>query len=85
LFQLASKLKINICNVETNGDRLNTPSMSTPGPSAKSEKFIADEFFRLVKKGRKHLVLEEVLRFQAKGATIPVDLCHLGILWVLDR
>ncbi len=59
--------------------------MSTPGPSAKSEKFVAEEFFRLLKKGRKHLVLEEVLRFQAKGATIPVDLCHLGILWVLDR
>ena len=59
--------------------------MTTPGPSAKSEKFVSEEYFRLLKKGRKHLVLEEVLRFQAKGATIPVDLCHLGVLWVLDR
>jgi len=59
--------------------------MSTPGPSSKLEKFIAEEFSRLLQKGRKHLVLEEVLRFKAKSATIPVDLCHLGILWVLDR
>jgi hypothetical protein len=59
--------------------------MSTPGPFAKSDKFLENEFSRLLNKGRKHLVLEEVLRFQAKGATLPVDLCHLGILWVLDR
>lgn len=63
--------------------------MGTPSTGwVKSEQFIEAEFRRLVKKGRKHLVLEEILRFQAKGkggATIPVDLCHLGVLWVLDR
>lgn len=62
--------------------------MSAPSASgfAKTEKFIDEEFRRLLlKKGRSYLVLEEILRFQAKGATIPVDLCHLGVLWVLDR
>ena len=58
--------------------------MTTPG-LAKTEQFIVEEFNRLKNGGRKHLVLEEILRFRAKGATIPVDLCHLGVLWCLDR
>ena len=63
---------------------MSTPS--TSGLAIKSQtQFIDEEFRRLAKKGRKYLVLEEILRFQAKGATIPVDLCHLGVLWVLDR
>ena len=62
--------------------------MSAPSTTGfgKTEKFIDEEFRRLLlKKDRSYLVLEEILRFQAKGATIPVDLCHLGVLWVLDR
>ena len=60
--------------------------MSTPGASGdKSEQFIREEFNRLLKRGRKHLVLEEILRWNAKNATIPVDMCHVGVLWALDR
>lgn len=53
--------------------------------SDKSLQCVQEEFKRLCKKSRNHLVLEEMLKFQAKGATLPVDFCHLGVLWVLDR
>lgn len=47
--------------------------------------FIEEEFKRLCKRNRKYLVLDEILHYHAKGATLPVDLCHLGVLWTLDR
>jgi hypothetical protein len=47
---------------------------------------VEEEFKRLCKRGRRHLVLGEVLKFQPKGPPpFWVDLCHLGVLWVLDR
>ena len=53
--------------------------------SDKSKKFLEEEFRRLCKKGRSHLVLHELLNFRPQGNTLPVDLCHLGVLWVLDK
>ena len=58
---------------------------SDAGVGRNAQKFIDEEFKRLCKKGRRHLVLEEVLKFHAKGATLPIEFCHLGVLWVLDR
>ena len=63
--------------------------MSTPLSRSASgygaSQLVIDEFKRLVKRGRKHLVLSELLQFRPKGPVIPVDMCHIGVLWVLDR
>lgn len=53
--------------------------------NSKTRNYIEEEFKRLVRRGRNHLVLQELLRFRTIGLTLPVDLCHLGVLWVLDR
>eukprot|EP00889_Picochlorum_renovo_P006802 jgi/Picre1/33832/NNA_001311.t1 len=53
--------------------------------SKSSHEYIEEEFRRLARKGRNHLVLQEVLSFRTTGLTLPVDVWHLGVLWVLDK
>ena len=61
--------------------------MATPGKNgpSKSEILIENEFRRVCKRGTSYLALEQLLEFQTKSTTIPVELNHLGVLWALDR
>jgi len=49
----------------------------------KSKQFLEAEFLRL-SKNRQYLVLSELLQFRPQSM-LPVDLSHLGVLWVLDN
>eukprot|EP00890_Picochlorum_soloecismus_P005762 jgi/Picsp_1/6187/NSC_03541-R1_hypothetical protein CHLNCDRAFT_144926 [Chlorella variabilis] len=61
------------------------PLRRTGSQGTGSQNYIEEEFRRLARRGRNHLVLKELLRFRTTGLLMPVDVCHLGVLWVLDR
>jgi hypothetical protein len=48
---------------------------------------LAEEIAALVKgEHRAHLTLPDLLQLQQRGnVALPIDLTHLGCLWVLDR
>jgi hypothetical protein len=50
-----------------------------------SQEYLEEEFNRLKRPNKNHLVLHQVLCFRTTGLSIPVDIWHLGVLWVLDR
>ena len=56
-------------------------------PRKTSRQYIEEEFRRVLKKNsaKHHLTLQHVLTFRATGFSLPVDISHLGVLWVLDR
>ena len=49
-----------------------------------SKHYIEEEFRRLTRRGRHYLVLHELLHFRTTGLALPVDVCHLGVMWMLD-
>ena len=47
---------------------------------------IEDEYRRLVKQGRDYLIIDEILAFkQPDTPWTPLDLAHLGVIFMLDR
>ena len=61
-------------------------NMTPPKTLASSQHVgLDDEFKRLCARGREHLVLSELTQFRPNGGVLPVDVSHLGVLWVLNR
>jgi hypothetical protein len=64
-----------------------TTTTTMLNPRKTSREYIAEEFRRVLKKNsnKHHLTLQHVLSFQTTGFSLPVDISHLGVLWILDR
>lgn len=62
-------------------------SLSLLNPRKTSREYVEEEFRRVLKKNssKHHLTLQHVLSFRTTGFSLPVDISHLGVLWVLDR